>query len=163
MHRIYSAVIMDDDPDAIAFMKWFMEEHFPWVRVASGTEADAVKGFDMYFIDNNFHGKARAVEIVKALRETEKDAMIIAYSATMDAKTFKALMNAGCNGAAEKGSASDMAVIGRMTKEFIENKTAEASEKKSHGFRGTIESMADMIGKWNEAVSGTPSQAGGAK
>ena len=163
MHRIYSAVIMDDDPDAIAFMKWFMEEHFPWVRIASGTEADAVKGFDMYFIDNNFHGKARAVEIVKALRETEKDAMIIAYSATMDAKTFKALMNAGCNGAAEKGNASDMAVIGRMTKDFINKKSTEAAEKKSNGFRGTIESMAEMIGKWNAAVNGNSVHSGGAK
>eukprot|EP00752_Nemacystus_decipiens_P013695 g12148.t1 len=131
MHRIYSAVILDDDPDAIAFMRWFMEEHFPWVRVATGTEADAVKGFDIYFIDNNFHGKARAVEIVKALRETEKDAMIIAYSATMDAKTFKALLNAGCNGAAEKGNAGDMAVIGHMVKDFIEKRSAEALS--SHG------------------------------
>lgn len=162
MHRIYSAVIMDDDPNAIAFMKWFLEEHFPWVRVASGTEADVVRGFDMYFIDNNFNGKARAVEIVKALRETEKDAMIIAYSATMDAKTFKALLNAGCNGAAEKGNASDMAIMGRMTREFIEKKSAEAAEKKSHGFRGTIESMAEMIGKWNDAVAGAPAQSGGA-
>lgn len=162
MHRIYSAVIMDDDPDAIAFMKWFMEEHFPWVRVATGTEADAVKGFDMYFVDNNFHGKARAVEIVRALRETEKDAMIIAYSATMDAITFKALMNAGCNGAAEKGCSTDMAVMGRMIRAYIDQKNQEATKKNSQGFRGTIESMAEMIGKWNEAVSTTPAQAGGA-
>lgn len=162
MHRIYSAVIMDDDPDAIVFMKWFLEEHFPWVRVASGTEAAVVRGFDLYFIDNNFNGKARAVEIVMALRETEKDAMIIVYSATMDAKTFKALLNAGCNGAIEKGNASDMAIMSRMTKEYIENKALEAQLDKAHGFRGTMQSMAEMIGKWNSAVATSPGQGGGA-
>ena len=60
---------------------------------------------------------------------------------------------AGCNGAAEKGSAKDMAVIGRMIREFIEKKSAEAIEKNANGFRGTIESMAKMIGKWNEAIN----------
>jgi CheY-like chemotaxis protein len=163
MNRYYSALIIDDDPDAIAFMKWYLEEHFPWVRVASGTEADAVKGFDMYFIDNNFNGKARAVEIVKALRETEADALIIAYSATLDAPTFKALLNAGCNGAIEKGSARDMAVMGRMTKNFIDKKSSEAIEPKARGFRGTIHSMVELINKWNDALAVTPTQNEAAK
>ena len=38
-------------------------------------------------------------------------------------------------------------------REFIEKKSAEAIEKNANGFRGTIESMAKMIGKWNEAIN----------
>ena len=160
MKRIYSALVLDDDPDSIAFMKWFMDENFPWVRVATGTEAIPAKGFDIYYIDNNFHGKARAVQIVREIRETDDNAMIIAYSATMDSATYKSLMNAGCNGAVEKGNSKDMAVMGRMTREYIQKRNAMDEADKPQGLRAVVQSMAELINQWNQAVSQPDSMEG---
>jgi len=153
MARVFSALILDDDPDSIAFIKWYLGEHFPRLRVAAGTEATAAKGFDIYYIDNNFDGQAKAVELVRSLRETESHALVIAYSATLDTKTYKSLLNAGCNGAVEKGCVSDMAVLGRLTKDYIEEQASLEKTEKSHGLRGTVQSMAQLVGQWNRAIT----------
>ncbi len=154
MPRIYSALILDDDPNSIMFMKWFIDEHFPWVRVAAGTEAMPAKGFDIYFIDNNFNGKAKAVDIVSDIRRTDSRALIIAYSATLSRDTYKSLMNAGCNGAVEKGNLKDVRALRRMTKDYIGLRDLDHSRERKHGLGFVVQSMADLIKQWNQSVNG---------
>lgn len=157
MHRIYSALILDDDPDACEFMRWFLEDHFSFVRVVTSTDGQPIRGFDLYLLDNNFKGDARAVRLVKELRSTEKNAFIAAFSGFLEPNIFKSLLNAGCDGAFEKGNPADLAVLGRMMKAYIDQREVMAKRAERRGFKGAMLAMIELIDRWNTGLEASKS------
>lgn len=152
MHRTYSALILDDDPDAQAFLHWFLDKHFPWLRVATGDQPQTAQGFDFYFIDNNFGGQAKAVPLVREIRATDPQAFIGVFSGHLTPETFKKLVNAGCDGACEKGKPADLALLGELIAGHLDQLAKQKTQQPKTGWRGVAEAMSGLIQSWNDRL-----------
>jgi len=86
---------------------------------------------------------------VQKLRASERDALILVFSALLTQDVYKSLINAGCDGACEKGDASDIAVLHRHVQEYIDRQHAEDGLPVKLGLRGTIDAISGMLDRWN--------------
>ena len=161
MHLIYSALIVDDDPIACAFMKWFLEDRFPYLRVATSTEPKAVHGFSLYFLDNDFGGDECAVDLVQKIRGEAENAFISVFSARLDTAAFKQLLNAGCDGAFEKGKPGELSVLESKIRAYLYQRELRASQVVDRGFTSTFKAMTGLVTGWNQRLNATVSHKGG--
>jgi len=144
-------LILDDDEWALRLIRYVLEESLPGVEIEERQSPDISGDFDIYVVDNDFGGTRRAAEIVPSIREQSPDALVVAFSATLDRATLKTLLNAGCNAAFEKGRPDDLDALSRVARDYLQS-TRERSEPR----RGVVESarvIRDLIQEWNERLS----------
>ena len=131
------ALIVDDDIWAVRLVEGMLNQCFPDLAVEGRNEPNTEGEFDIYFIDNDFNGTPLATELASRIRTAHPDALIIAFSGTLNADLLKDLINAGCNGACDKSTPSDLPRAMDITREYIDAAAEahrQALESKSTGF-----------------------------
>jgi DNA-binding NarL/FixJ family response regulator len=144
-----AALVVDDDIWSLRFLEGLLREFFPELLVETREVPDCSGQFDLYFIDNDFNGRRVAGELASAIRKHDPDALIIAYSANLDADTLKSLINAGCNGACDKSSHSDVSRAMQVARAFIKERIEAQSRVFGGGFTNMICSVRELLREWN--------------
>ena len=144
-------LILDDDEWALRLIRYVLEESLPGVEIEERESPEISGQFDIYIVDNDFDGARRAAQIVPLVREQNPEALIVAFSGTLDRSTLKTLLNAGCNAAFEKGRPNDLEALSQVAREY-----AKSNRDRSEPRRGVFESarvIRDLIHEWNERIT----------
>jgi len=149
--RRFRALILDDDAWALRLIRYVLEEALPGVVIEERQTPDIVGDFDIYVVDNDFDGARWAARIVSLIREQEPDALIVAFSATLDRATLKSMLNAGCNCALEKGRPDDLEELSQAARDFAKN--FRDSPKPRRGVLDSVKAIRDLIHEWNERLN----------
>jgi len=147
LHTI-SALLIDDDIWSLRLLKGMLQQCFPDLRIEARTVANTEGDFDIYFIDNLIGGVERAAELASEIRARRPDALLIAFSATLDQRTLKALLLAGCNGACDKTVRDDLPMTMQVTQHYIEGLLA-APAREGRGLRSVLNSIRGLLHEWN--------------
>lgn len=147
LHTI-SALVIDDDIWSLRLLRGMLQQCFPGLRVETRREPDTSGNFDIYFIDNLIAGVERAPELAREIRARQPDALIIAFSATLDEATLKGLLLAGCNGACDKTIRDDLPMTMQVTQRYIEN-LLSAPASGGRGLRSVLRSIRGLLREWN--------------
>lgn len=163
------ALLVDDDPMALEHLELLLSSRFPELEITLRRTPDVSGEFDFYFIDNDFEGELMAGKLAREIRARQKDATVIAFSGRLDVETLKRLINAGCDGACEKGVPTSwrpiLALVERRLSEMVESHKRAA--RAFGGVKHAAGSIRDILQEWNQrspgggAASGEPGQVDG--
>ncbi len=146
------ALLVDDDPMALEHLELLLSSRFPDLELSTRRTPDVSGDFDFYFLDNEFGGEMMAGKLACEIRARAKAATVVAFSGRLDIETLKRLINAGCDGAAEKGVPSSWRPI--LT--LVEKRLADmvTSHRREAGPFGGVKhaagSIRDILEEWNE-------------
>jgi hypothetical protein len=146
------ALLVDDDPMALEHLELLLSSRFPDLELTTRRVPDVSGDFDFYFLDNEFGGELLAGKLAREIRARAKPATVVAFSGRLNIDTLKSLINAGCDGAAEKGVPSSWRPI--LT--LVEQRLADmvASHRRAAGPFGGVKhaagSIRDILEQWNE-------------
>ena len=146
------ALLVDDDPMALEHLELVLSSRFPDLEIVTRTVPDVTGSFEFYFVDNDFNGELLAGELAREIRARDEGALVIAFSGMLDVETLKRLINAGCDGACEKGVAASW----RPMLGMVEERLAEmvASHRKEAGAFGGVRhaagSIKELLEEWND-------------
>lgn len=141
--------IIDDDywcAEAIKAMIFEISDEFAFEYTP---EPEPIDGCDIYIIDNEFGEQDHAEQLVRRVRDSNPDAMIMICSGTMDRVRYKELINCGCDVAIEKGSVPDrdvmMVAIGRYVL---------TCKSKGYGVNLTrvVQDVKQILASWNKRL-----------
>src|SRR5262249_17493069 len=96
------ALLLDDDPYALEFLRAILAERYPGLDIDVRTEPDPTGEYDLYLLDDDFEGVRLAGKLARRIRAQRPEALILAFSASLDGQTLKDLLGAGCNGVCDK-------------------------------------------------------------
>lgn len=158
------ALLVDDDPMALEHLELVLSSRFPDLEITTRTVPDVGGTFDFYFLDNDFDGELMAGELAREIRAREERALVIAFSGALDVETLKRLINAGCDGACEKGVAASwrpmLAMVEERLAEMVDSHRRESGA--FGGVRHAAGTIKDLLEDWNErADEGANETAGG--
>jgi len=145
-------LVLDDDVWALRLVKDLLESNFPQARVETRQTPDARGEFDVFFIDHDYHGARLAPTLARQIRARHPQALIIAFSATLEAASLKELINAGCNGACDKTVGNDLQRALEITRAYVSSLSANGGTAGSGGFKGALESIRSLLGEWNHRL-----------
>jgi len=153
------ALLVDDDPMALEHLELVLSSRFPDLEITTRRTPDVAGQFDFYFLDNDFEGELLAGTLARQIRASDEQAMVVAFSGTLDVDTLKRLINAGCDGACEKGAAASwrpiLAMVEKRLGEMIDSHRRAAGA--FGGVRHAAGSIRDLLQGWNEQpAEGTP-------
>ena len=140
-----TALLIDDDPSALALLRHVLETRCPTLRIECRTAPDPGGSFDVIFVDNEMDGQYVAAGLASALRRRNPNALVLAYSATLEEATLKGLINAGCSGAFDKSVPDDLT----KALDVVDAYLLKLSEPRGRGFLGAIQSIKDLLREWN--------------
>jgi N-acetylglucosaminyldiphosphoundecaprenol N-acetyl-beta-D-mannosaminyltransferase len=156
------ALLVDDDPMALEHLELVLSSRFPDLEITTRRTPDVAGGFDFYFLDNDFEGELLAGKLAREIRATNEDALVVAFSGTLDVETLKRLINAGCDGACEKGAPASWRPILAMVEERLG--AMVASHRREAGAFGGVRhaagSIRDLLQEWNERPEDAPGEGG---
>jgi DNA-binding NarL/FixJ family response regulator len=141
------ALLLDDDPWALELLTAHLAARFPELEVETRTRPEPSGGFDLYLIDNDFGGPLLAGDLARRIRSMAPEALIVAFSATLDAASLRALINAGCNGACDKSNPEELPELLGIVEAFL----AE-SPRRAGGIRGAIGEVRSLLREWNRRL-----------
>lgn len=149
--RPLRALVVDDDEWALQLVRMLLEEACPELSVETRTTPDCGGDFEMYFLDNDFNGRKMAGELASAIRQRRPEALIVAFSATLDAPVLKQLINAGCNGACDKSRPEELEELARIAAGYAGALRAARHDSRNdgRGLLGAIRSIRDLLHEWN--------------
>ena len=150
MARPIRALIVDDDPHAAEMLATRLRHEIPTLDITLADRPEPAAGHDIYLIDNDFDGIKLGTRLAKELRAVSPEALIVAFSGTLDAKTLKELLNAGCNGACEKGDDHDFATLVTLAKQVGKEKPRNGES--GNGLVHVMRSLADLLKQWNNRL-----------
>jgi len=142
-------LILDDDINAYEILKFNIESKFDNLFLEYRKEPDVSGNFDIYILDNDFKGKQEIESMVKKIRNNKVNALIIAFSATLNQSILKNLLNHGCDAVAEKTMPSDM----EMTMKVIEKYCDMKKESGKPCFIKTINALSELLRQWNHRMN----------
>jgi DNA-binding NarL/FixJ family response regulator len=145
------ALILDDDEWALRLIRYVLEEGLPGVEIVERRTPDAHGEFDIYIVDNDFGGSRCAAEIVPSIRARRPAALVVAFSATLDRTTLKALLNAGCNSAFEKGRPNDLQALSQIVCEYARSRPLHGETRR--GVAESAKAIRELIHEWNVRLS----------
>lgn len=102
------ALLLDDDRYALEFLQAMLLDRHPEISIEMRTTPDPSGAFDVYFLDDDFDGVRLAGKLARRIRAQCPEALILAFSASLDAPTLKELLAAGCDGVCDKKVPSDV-------------------------------------------------------
>ncbi len=106
-----TALLLDDDEYALEFLKAILSDRYPTLSIETRLAPDPTGEFDLYFLDDDFEGLRLAGRLARRIRAQRPNAVILAFSASLDQGTLKELLNAGCNGVCDKKVPADMPLM----------------------------------------------------
>ena len=149
------ALLLDDDPYALEFLRAVLQERYPGLAVDVRTEPDPTGEYDVYLLDDDFEGVRLAGKLARRIRAQRPEALILAFSATLDARTLKELLGAGCNGVCDKRSPQDLpemlAALDRCLAELEARRSEPPSEVSG---RYLLKTFRDLFRAWNARLDG---------
>jgi N-acetylglucosaminyldiphosphoundecaprenol N-acetyl-beta-D-mannosaminyltransferase len=146
------ALLVDDDPMALEHLELLLSSRFPDLEIETRLAPDVSGEFDFYFLDNDFEGELMAGKLAREIRARDRDATVIAFSGRLDVDTLKRLINAGCDGACEKGVPSSWRPILTLVEKRLEG-MVESHRRAAGPFGGVKHaagSIRDLLEDWNE-------------
>ena len=148
------ALLLDDDPGALALLRHELRLACPSLEIEVRGEPD-VSGpaRDVYVVDNDFSGDSRAGDLLEAVRATAPDALVLAWSARLDAPTLKRLVNAGCDGAFAKQDREETARAVRL----VASRARELRRGRRHpgtSVASLLDAVTSLLREWNERLGG---------
>ena len=152
MSRQIEALLLDDDIWSLRLIKGLLQECFPDMKVHARDLPDPQGEFDIYFVDNDFNGRRVLPDLARDIRRERPQALIIAFSATLDAGTLKELINAGCDGACDKSVYGDLARTMEIVRAYIEQTmigSPRGGRARANGAMGTVR---DLLREWNRRL-----------
>ena len=153
----FRALIVDDDPDASEYLRFRLSRQLQDLEIEVRHAPDVSGEFDIYFVDNDFDGCRLASQLVRQIRDRQRESLIFAFSANLDADTLKQLINVGCDGVCEK---HDQRELERFLETVQRRLTAyDAASRKTDetGLCGTLRSITDLIREWNRRLENSVS------
>jgi len=102
------ALLLDDDPYALEFLRAVLSERYPRLEIHARSEPDPTGEYDVYLLDDDFEGVRLAGKLARRIRAQRPEALILAFSASLDDRTLKDLLGAGCNGVCDKRVPGDL-------------------------------------------------------
>lgn len=155
------ALLVDDDPMALEHLELVLSSRFPDLEITTRNGPDVSGAFDFYFLDNDFEGELLAGKLAREIRAANEGALVVAFSGTLDVETLKRLINAGCDGACEKGVAASWRPILAMVEErlgaMIDSHRREAGA--FGGVRHAAGSIRDLLEEWNARPEEAPDES----
>lgn len=147
------ALIIDDDPDSVAFLRFRLRRRFPHMEMDTRLSPDAEGDYDLYFLDNEFHGQRLAGQLASSIRARRPQSLIIAFSAHLDAESLKQLVNAGCDGACDKSDPDDLEPMLQIVNRYVKTMSVRSSGAgPSRGLIQAIQSITELIRQWNQRL-----------
>jgi len=147
------ALVLDDDKYALEFLRALLAERYPELEVVGRLEPDPDGVFDVYFLDDDFEGIRLAGKLARRIRVRQPEAIIVAFSASLDARTLRELIDAGCNGVCDKKVPGDipemLASLDRCLEEVAAARSRELTAK-GH----LLGTFRDLFAEWNRRLDG---------
>jgi DNA-binding NarL/FixJ family response regulator len=140
-------LVVDDDELALAMLRRRLSARFPDLAIETTTNPTGLGKHDAFLIDNEFGGVVLGPTLGRELRQANPDALIVAFSSTLDADSLKGLLNAGCDGACDK---SDPADFERLCEILCDYQLKARTQHKGVG--SVLRSMADLLRMWNSRL-----------
>ena len=116
------ALVIDDDIWSLRMISGMLSQCFPDLHIDSREEPDASGDYDLFFIDNDFNGRALAADLATDIRQRHPDALVVAISSCLDSELLHTLINLGCNGACDKSNPADLPRAMEIVKAYIESR-----------------------------------------
>jgi DNA-binding NarL/FixJ family response regulator len=148
-----TALLLDDDPYALEFLRAILSERYPGLEIHSRSDPDPTGEYDIYLLDDDFEGVRLAGKLARRIRAQRPEALILAFSASLDTGTLRELLGAGCNGVCDKRVPADLpemlAALDRCILE-IEEKNSEPPSDLSG--RYLVKTFRDLFRAWNRRL-----------
>ena len=147
------ALLLDDDPYALEFLRAILSERYPDLEIDSRSEPDPTGEYDVYLLDDDFEGLRLAGKLARRIRAQRPEALILAFSASLDGNTLKELLSAGCNGVCDKRVPADLpvmlAALDRCVRELEERHSEPPSDLSG---RYLLKTFRDLFRAWNRRL-----------
>lgn len=139
------ALLLDDDKYALDYLQALLGERYPGLSVERRTEPSPHGHHDLYFLDDDFEGVRLAGELAHRIRRDNPAAIILAFSASLDAPTLKDLLAAGCNGVCDKKEGRDLPeMLGAL------DRCVDAFEaRRNQSPESMIQTFRELFREWN--------------
>jgi len=144
MAQTIRTLVIDDDELALQMLKARLSTSFPEMEVDVTTDPAVQGTHDIFLIDNDFDGVALGPSLGREMRRTNPDALIVAFSSTLDADSLKGLLNAGCDGACDKSDPADFERLCEIMNDYMSH-----AKTQTKGVGGVLRSMAELLRLWN--------------
>jgi DNA-binding NarL/FixJ family response regulator len=147
------ALLLDDDPYALEFLRTLLSERYPGLAIDVRAEPDPTGEYDLYLLDDDFEGVRLAGKLARRIRAQRPEALILAFSASLDAQTLKDLLGAGCNGVCDKRLPSDLPEMLASLDRCMEELEARRSEPPSDlSGRYLLKTFRELFRAWNQRL-----------
>lgn len=144
MAHTIRTLVVDDDELALDMLKRRLGKSFPDMEIDTTTDPSHVGTHDIFLIDNDFDGVALGPSLGREMRRANPDALIVAFSSTLDADSLKGLLNAGCDGACDKSDPADFERLCEIMQDYMSR-----AKTQNKGVGGVLRSMAELLRMWN--------------
>ncbi len=149
--RPLRALLLDDDKYALEFLKTVLAERYPDLEIDTRLEPDPSGDYDLFFLDDDFDGIRLAGKLARRIRTRRPEAVVLAFSASLDEGTLKELLGAGCNGVCDKKVPSDMpAMLEALDRCLIELNRSRMRASSTSGF--LLNTFRDLFREWNRRL-----------
>ena len=145
-----TALLLDDDEYALDLLKAVLQERYPRLEIETRLEPDPSGSYDFYFLDDDFEGVRLAGRLARRIRAQQPDAVVVAFSASLDEPTLKELLNAGCHGVCDKKVAGDMpAMLASVDRCIGEIEAARQRPPSDISGRDLVRTFRELFREWN--------------
>ncbi|MFT5289288.1 MAG: DNA-binding NarL/FixJ family response regulator [Planctomycetota bacterium] len=145
------ALLLDDDEYALEYLDVILQERFPDLEVETRLRPDPSGSFDLYFIDDDFEGVRLAGKLARKIRAQDPNAMVLAFSASLDEGTLKELLNAGCLGVCDKKVPGDMPAMLDAIERAIDTLQAARREPQRDAAH-LFSTLRSLFHEWNRRL-----------
>ena len=155
MNRSPAIMILDDDPVFLKILSLRIKKRFPDLSVQCQNRPVAIGVFDIYILDNDFHGHPLAAELVELIKEQQPDSLVLALSATLCNSTLKRLINCGCDGAFDKTIPGEIDMLISLIQDHVENSRFVSNRSLPAQTRvlETARAISGLIQDWNNRLT----------
>jgi DNA-binding NarL/FixJ family response regulator len=147
------ALLLDDDPYALEFLRAILSERYPGLAIDVRSEPDPTGEYDIYLLDDDFEGVRLAGKLARRIRAQRPEALILAFSASLDGQTLKELLGAGCNGVCDKRVPTDLpemlAALDRCMGTLEEQHSEPPSDLSG---RYLVKTFRELFRAWNQRL-----------
>jgi DNA-binding NarL/FixJ family response regulator len=147
------ALLLDDDPYALEFLRAILSERYPGLEIHARSEPDPTGEYDVYLLDDDFEGVRLAGKLARRIRAQRPEALILAFSASLDDRTLKDLLGAGCNGVCDKRVPGDLPemleALDRCMGELEREQRRPPSDLNT---RYLVNTFRDLFRAWNRRL-----------
>ena len=147
------ALVLDDDKYALEFLRALLTERYPELEVVGRLEPDPGGAFDLYFLDDDFEGIRLAGKLARKIRVKAPEAIVVAFSASLDANTLRELIAAGCHGVCDKKVPGDIPEMLDSLDRCMDELSAVRSAERSGG-KHLFGTFRELFAEWNRRLDG---------